>query len=96
MHWGHIINALMEYHVCVCSVHVVVLSALGDISVVVFEQEIETWSKLVVSKVASQCTNMKFTSTTCNTCEMGKIILLKVTSVYDMHFFQFTVKSTEI
>ena len=37
-----------------------------------FEQENQIWPKLVVSKVATQCTDIKFTSTTCNICEMTK------------------------
>ena len=36
-----------------------------------FEQEI--WPKLILYKVPIQCTNIKFTSTAYNTCEMVKI-----------------------
>ena len=37
-----------------------------------FEQKIQIWSKIVMPKVVMQCTDMKFISITCNTCEVEK------------------------
>ena len=60
------------------------------------------WPKIVVSKVATQCTNLKFTSTTCITSETEnnrKSIMSKETSVYEYRiyvFVQFTVKLKKI
>ena len=42
-----------------------------------------------VYKVAMQCTNIKFTSTSYSTCELvkkGKVISIKVTTVYVIRF----------
>ena len=66
------------------------VSTTQDKFYLLFEQEIQTWLNFVVSKVDTQCTNMKFVSTTCNTCEIEKnhqIIMLTVNSVYDNVFF---------
>ena len=68
----------------------------------VFRAEIQTWPKIVVSKV--QCNpnmkfKMKFTSKTCIVCKMEKnhkIFLLIVISVYHMLFYQIKIMSIEI
>ena len=54
------------------------------------KQKIQIWPKLVVYKVGMQCTNVKFTFTAHNICEMiqkYKVVPIKVTSMYVMRFF---------
>ena len=49
-----------------------------------------------MSVVATQCTNMKFTSTSCNAREMEKIHNVKSDLSIRHVFFQLTVTSIEI